>query len=227
MPALDRLDRLAEELAARGDDRQRLDVVQRARRFKRSWVDMAEALVAVRRSEVWQKWGYADFYEYCTDELQIRKATADKLTGSYFALREHAPAVLDRDGVEGTIPSIDAVDFFARALERGRDRDGAGTEAPAEVIGQLRRAVFDDATPVAVLRREFNPILHPRAEGEAELDAMLKTRNAARRIQNVLPSIEGLSKRRVSEVDAVLDGLGEDLERLIDRARARRTEKAS
>ena len=81
-----RLGDLAEALEAEGADELRVHVVRRAREFKRSWVNMAEALVEVRNRESYLDWGYEDFYSYCSLELQLKQATADKLTGSYVAL---------------------------------------------------------------------------------------------------------------------------------------------
>ncbi len=118
-----RLGDLAEALEAEGADELRVHVVRRAREFKRSWVMMAEALVEVRNRESYLSWGYEDFYTYCSLELQLKQAAADKLTGSYVALERHAPSVLKRDGLNERIPTCDAVDYFAKALQRNPSND--------------------------------------------------------------------------------------------------------
>ena len=103
-----KLDDLADMLARTGDDPERLDVVQRAQRFKRSWVDLAESLVRLRKSRAYEAWGYADLHEYCNKELAIRGATVDKLLLSFTTVERHAPEVLARDGVARDIPSSSA-----------------------------------------------------------------------------------------------------------------------
>ncbi len=219
-----KLDEIAASLADKGDDAQRLELVQRARRFKRSWVEMAEALVHVRATRAYERWGYADLYAYCQAELQIRKGTVDKLTGSFVALRAHAPEVLQRDGVAQPIPTVDAVDYFAQALRATRDGDGdaeAEPQHPPGVIAELRSAVFDDNENVVSLRRRFNPVLHPKPEGAGEVEALDKTRAAARRLENLLSECPGVTKKRVAEVQAALDHLQEDLDALVSRARDR------
>ena len=63
------------------------------------------------------------------------------------------------------IPSIDAVDFFSRAL--GSDEKPGPVrrlDAADETIEQLRSAVFDEGSNVRELRERFQPVLRPQAE---------------------------------------------------------------
>jgi hypothetical protein len=188
----DKLEQLADGLKSAGDDALRLEVVQRARRFKRSWVEMAEALVHVQDSRAFERWGYSDLHEYCAKELRIRSQTVEKLTGSYSALRAHAPEVLARDGVARTIPTIDAVDYFARALER---RGGADEIEPSsELVDDLHKAVFDEALPVETIKRKFDPLFHPhKPVTPSDLDILERTRATGRRLGLLVEECKGLS----------------------------------
>ncbi|MEM9187971.1 MAG: hypothetical protein AAGF12_02250 [Myxococcota bacterium] len=213
----ERLTALAKELSTKGDDAQRLELVQRARRFKRSWVEMAEALQYVRDSESYVRWGYESLQDYAAKELHIRAATVDKLLLSYSTVVEHAPQVLRRDGVAQTIPTVDAVDYFARALERSVAND-RGVETAPEVIDELRTAVFDDTSPLPTIRRRFNPLIDPKPEGAEEVDAINRARSASRRLRQTLPQIQTLSARRVKDVSTTLEDLEGQLERLLEKA---------
>jgi len=197
-------------------------MVQLARVFKRSWVEMAEALVQLRSSQLYLEWGYQDLYSYCALELQLRKATVDKLTGSYVALEKHAPNVLSRDGVAQPIPTCDAVDYFARALRGDPANDGGRAEVEVgpseEVIEELRHAVFEEHTPVAALRRRFNPVLHPKPEGSEALETLQKAQRASQRLAQLLPEIEGLPKSHAKALEEALTTLDADLEKLLARA---------
>ena len=215
-----RLGDLAEALEAEGADELRVHVVRRAREFKRSWVMMAEALVEVRNRESYLDWGYKDFYSYCSLELQIKQATADKLTGSYVALKRHAPAVLKRDGLNEQIPTCDAVDYFARALRKGPSNDSEEGAVDAGVVNELKHAVFEEGAPVSDLRKRFNPVLHPKPEGAEQMEAIRRATAAVRRLERMLDEIDGLrrSTRRAS-LDA-LEALREDLTELLERTKA-------
>ena len=83
MTAASDLDSLADHLAREGADALRIELVRRARNFKRTWVEMAEALVEVRDTQAYLAWGYQDLYAYCHQELLLRQPTVDKLTGSF------------------------------------------------------------------------------------------------------------------------------------------------
>jgi hypothetical protein len=210
-----KLDALAEMLERTGDDPRRLDLVQRAQRFKRSWLELAQALTRLRDSRGYEAWGYADLHEYCGKELSIKAATVDKLVLSFATVERHAPEVLARDGVARSIPSIDAVDYFSRALGSD-DRPGPfrRLDAPDVVVEQLRSAVFDDGNSVRELRERFNPVLRPKAEaGEAE-ELLHKTRATVEKLSRLLPEVEGLTQARVGRVLALLEALVRDLDEL-------------
>jgi hypothetical protein len=49
---------LAEAEEAHADDPARVELLQRARRFKASWIELAEGLSNVRRSGDFKRWGY-------------------------------------------------------------------------------------------------------------------------------------------------------------------------
>jgi hypothetical protein len=216
-----KLGELANALEARGADELRVQVVRRAREFKRSWVMMAEALVEVRNREAYVKWGYDDFYSYCGLELHIKRATADKLTGSYIALKRHAPAILKRDGLTERIPTCDAVDYFAKALQRG-DRDDAiePRAVDEDVVDELRHAVFEEGAPVTELRKRFNPVFHPKPEGAEQIEEIRRAMTTARRLEKLIEEIDGLHRPTVRATLDSLEALREDLTDLLERTKA-------
>ncbi len=225
-----KLDALEQMLERAGDDPERLDLVKRAQRFKRSWVELAEALARVRASQAYLAWGYGDLHEYCSRELAIKTATVDKLLLSLSTVERHAPEVLARDGVARDIPSIDAVDYFNRALG-SEDKPGPfrRLDAPDELVQQLRSAVFDEGNSVRELRERFDPVLRPKPEQSEKLELLRKTRSAAAKLQSLLPEVDGLTEARVGRVLAALEALLRDLDALeasASKAAARRAQRA-
>ena len=216
-----RLGDLAEALEAEGADELRLHVVRRAREFKRSWVNMAEALVEVRNRESYLDWGYEDFYSYCSLELQLKQATANKLTGSYVALKRHAPAVLKRDGLNERIPTCDAVDYFAKALKMSPSNDAEDERAVDQgMVDELREAVFEEGAPVTELRKRFNPVFNPKPEGAEQMDAIRRATATARRLERMIEEIDGLRRPTVRATLDSLEMLREDLTELLERTKA-------
>lgn len=214
-----------EQMLERGDDPQRLELVRRAQRFKRSWVELAEALASLRKNHAYERWGYGDLMDYCSKELQIRSATVDKLLLSLSTVQVHAPEVLKRDGVARDIPSLDAVDYFGRALGT-EEKPGPvrRLDASEDVIEQLRTAVFDEGQGVRELRQTFTPLLRPeRVIAHDEDDVARKAKAAAQKLLELVPNVSGVSEARVGRVIAVLEALLRDLEGLIGAPVAART----
>jgi hypothetical protein len=217
------LEALADRIEQGGGDPLRVDIVRRAQRFKRSWVELAEGLTALRKSRRYEKWGYSDLADYCQKELHIKAATLEKLVLSYGALRTHAPDVLRRDGVSREIPSLEAVDYFSRAVGIGGEGGEAGTEtrrrldAPREVLEELRSAVFDEARSVGELRKRFDPILRPKSADEDAADGLRKLKALAERLSGAVQATEGLSEKRVGRVLAVMEALVRDVDELLEK----------
>jgi len=85
----------------------------------------------VRSEELWREWGYASFERYCSEELFLRRQTAEKLTRSYGFLERHEPQVArDREG--RAVPAFEVIEVLSRAEaaggspRRGTATSGAG-----------------------------------------------------------------------------------------------------
>lgn len=220
MASSPRLDKRARALAATGADPLRVELLERARRFKRSWVEMAEALTQLRTRRSYEAWGFRDLHGYCAEELLLKASTVDKLTGSYRTLQRHAPDLLEAEAdSHRPVPSYEAVDYFARAL--GEEGHPPTPRRPPELVEELHQAVFEQARPVSSVRREFNEVLFAKSDEEAVLHTLERTSAAVRRLQDVLPTIDGLRPERISKATGALEGLKDDLDALIPSARER------
>ena len=198
MATHERLQDLEDLLASQGADRVRLELVRRARIFKRSWVEMAEGLHKVRNHQLHLDWGYKDLYSYCSQELLLTKHTVEKLLGSFGAIAEHAPQVLQRDGLDKPVPQLDSVEYFAKAL-KNHDGDFADEDRPdEEAWADLKRAVFDEDLPLNELRRTFNEQFFPKRE-ESDATIREKTRAAARRLEGLLARVKDIDGTALAE----------------------------
>ncbi|MEI7893643.1 MAG: hypothetical protein WCI05_11160, partial [Myxococcales bacterium] len=188
---------------AHDDDPVRRAVLDEARRFKASWVDLAEVLADVKAEGNWERWGFPSFEDYARRELFLRPETVDKLLGSFGFLRRTAPKVLDRDGIQDPIPSYQSVDFLKRA-EESEGVDDATRE-------EIRRRVLDDAAPLPSLAKRFRDVVapaSPRSNG---------VRGAATRLRELVAKAEGVERAVVDEVlralSRLLEALGDEAEK--------------
>jgi hypothetical protein len=190
---------LADAEAAFSDDPDRAELLRRARRFKNSWIELAEALTDAKRRALWRTWGFESFEQYAKSELHLRQETVDKLTGSYTFLQRRAPAVLQRDGVRERVPSYQAVDFLRRAEERD--------DAPREVLSELRSRVLDEAAPAATVARAYGDTVFPIDEGTKRARDVAGVKNVAKRLRELLGETRAVPRKLASEVSSALDKL--------------------
>jgi len=194
---------LADAERSHADDPERAELLARARRFKASWIELAEALTAVKRSSAWRNWGYDSFEAYAKGELRIRQETADKLTGSYTFLKRRAPGVLERDALREPIPSYQAVDFLRRAE--------ASEDAPKGTVEAIRRRVLDDAAPAATVVRAFGNVVFPLDAAQRQAREVAGLKNVAKRLRDLLSETRAVPRKLAGEVGGALERLLEAL----------------
>jgi hypothetical protein len=208
---LTKTDRQMEDrMMAVADDPLRADTLQKARAFKRTWLELAEALTRVQAMKSFEGWGYPDFDAYCRKELHLRGSTVAKLLGSYRFLETSAPRVIERarnsiDNFESPIPSLPAVEFVQKATERAA--------ADAETLETIQRVAFDEGLDAPVLARRFKDVAFP----ETDRDRHEKSRSAiaatARRLSTLLAeTVSPVPKKLAIRVEEIIGELLESIE---------------
>ena len=201
---------LAEAEEAHADDPERAELVRRARRFKTSWVELAEALTAARKHSSWRNWGYDSLEAYAKAELRLKPETVDKLTGSYSFLKKRAPAVLERDPLVDPMPSYHAVDFLRRAE--------ASEDAPPDAVEEIRRRVIDEAAPVTAVSRAYKDVVFPIDEGTRRDRDLAGLKNVAKRLRELLSETQAVPRKLAGEVTVSLDKLLARIEEKVEAA---------
>lgn len=184
----------------------RAEVVDSARRFKASWLDLARHLVRVRGEGLWQEWGYATFDAYCARELRIKKATAQKLVMSYGFLEKHEPDVLEDEDRAKKAPSFEVIEVLSKAEERGQLDD--------QTYREVREKLWERPVAPAEIKRELAkrfPEPEPEASDEPAVDLSLKRLAAqARKLARDLSGNGKIPRAVVERANA----LAEDVEEL-------------
>ena len=195
---------LADAERSHADAPERVEVLSRARRFKASWIELAEALTGVKRGTRWRDWGYDSFETYAKQELRIRPETAEKLTGSYTFLKRRAPSVIARDALREPVPSYQAVDFLRRAE--------ASESAPRDAVEEIRRRVLDDAAPVASVSRAYGSVVFPVDPEQSLAKDAAGLKNVARRLRDLLAETHAVPRKLAGEVREAVEHLLEVIE---------------
>ena len=187
----------------------RRKVLESARRFKASWVDLGRMLAQVRREEAWRGWGHESFEDYCTKELFLRRATAEKLALSYGFLERHEPELARARDVRSA-PPFEVIEVLSRAEAAGR-MDG-------KTWSQLRNGVMDGEAGRADVNRataeRFGPT--PRAPASTPEERVARIAGAARRLAEACEGdkeIPAALRRAARDLADALDRLAGDRER--------------
>ncbi len=179
---LTKTDRQMEDrMHAVSDDPERADTLLKARAFKRTWLELAEALTRANDKRLWEKWGFSDFDAYCRKELHLRGSTVAKLLGSYRFLETSAPKVIERartDHYDAPIPSLPTVEFVQRATETGA--------ADAETLRSIHRSAFEEGAEAPLLSKQFGKLAFPQTDRDRRDKLRGSIAQAARRLSALI-----------------------------------------
>jgi len=173
---------MEDRLLAVSGDPLRADTLQKARAFKRTWLELAEALTKVQAKRSWEEWGFTDFDAYCRKELHLRGSTVAKLLGSFRFLETSAPRVIERartDGFESPmIPSLPAVEFVQKATERAA--------ADPETLETIQRVAFDEGLDAPLLAKKFKDVAFPETDRERREKLRAHIAQSARKLSSLI-----------------------------------------
>ena len=189
-------------------DPERADTLSKARAFKRTWLELAEALSRCNEKRLWEKWGFSDFDAYCRKELHLRSSTVAKLLGSYRFLESSAPRVIERardDAFDTPIPSVATVEFVQKATEHG--------QADEETLQTIHRVAFEEGAEAPVLKSKFGEVVFPVSAGEKKEKLRAQITATARRLSALIAEDGApIPKQLAIRVEEVVGDLLETLE---------------
>ena len=201
------LESLEKKMEGVDENSLRYHILQNAKNFKTSWIELGRALYTVSKDKLYKEWGYSSFDIYTVREIGIRKQTAMKLVRSYYFLEKEEPLYLKKDYVESaeasSIPSYESVDVLRQAKNKKvLDEDGY-SELKKEVFekGKDARDVKQNLAVMIKQREEFAPEEARERKKDITVKRFLSTLKALKKeieILKLLPS------GTIHEMDALL-----------------------
>ena len=201
------LESLEKKMEGVDENSLRYHILQNAKNFKTSWIELGRALYSVSKDKLYKEWGYSSFDIYTVREIGIRKQTAMKLVRSYYFLEKEEPLYLKKDYVESaeasSIPSYESVDVLRQAKNKKvLDEDGY-SELKKEVFekGKDARDVKQNLAVMIKQREEFAPEEARERKKDITVKRFLSTLKALKKeieILKLLPS------GTIHEMDALL-----------------------
>ena len=176
MPKPKSLQNIEEKMVGLHSGSLRYHVLESAKNFKTSWIELGRSLYSVWKDKLYKEWGFSTFDAYTAKEIGIKKPTAMKLLRSYYFLEKEEPAYLRDDYVTSAdaakVPGYEAVDLLRKAKDK--------KTLDSEDYTKLKKDIFEDGKDVQQLKRDLTSLIKQREELEPE-EAYKKRRLATLR----------------------------------------------
>ncbi len=189
------LKNLEEKMEEVSEDSLRYHILNSARTFKTSWLDLGRALYSVWKDKLYKGWGFSTFDIYTAKEIGIRKQTALKLLKSYYFLEKEEPAYLrkvDSEPAEAaSIPNYESIDLLRLAKDKKKID-------PVD-YAHLKKEVFENGRDSREVKKDLTTLIRQREELEPEEAFQQKRAALVRRLLGTLKSI-----REEAEVTKIL-----------------------
>ena len=156
------IDRLESRMGEVPPGSLRYRVLEAAKQFKSSWIELGQYLHSVYKDKLYKDWGHSTFEIYCAKEIGIRQNTAVKLLRSYSFLEKEEPEFLkarsESDSQPAEQPSYESVNALRLAKQSER-------LAPKDYEA-LRAEVLEKGGEPDIVRKKIKYLLKPAAEKE-------------------------------------------------------------
>ena len=133
----------------------RYQILDAAKNFKSSWIQLGQFLFTAYKDKLYKDWGYLTFEAYCSKEIGIRQNTALKLLKSYSFLEKEEPEFVRPESLSerkpDRIPSVDAINTLRLAHENDRVSETQ--------YDDLRQDILEDVKEDAEIKKKVKYIL--------------------------------------------------------------------
>jgi len=185
MPKTKSIKSLEEKMEGIDKDTLRYQILENAKDFKTSWIELGRALYSVWRDKLYKGWGYGKFEVYSSREIGIRKQTAMKLLKSYYFLEKEEPGYLKSDYVEsapaGAVPTYESVDVLRLAKNK--------KILDEEDYSNFKKEVFEKGKDAREARRDLTTLIRQRQELDPEEAHQKRKFSTVKRLIGVLRSL--------------------------------------
>ena len=176
---------LEEKMEGVDKDSLRYQILQNAKDFKTSWIELGRALYSVWRDKLYKGWGYGKFEVYSSREIGIRKQTAMKLLKSYYFLEKEEPGYLKNDYIEsadaGAVPTYESIDVLRLAKNK--------KILDEEDYSNFKKEVFEKGKDAREARRDLTTLIRQRQELDPEEARKKRKLSTVKRLIGVLKSL--------------------------------------
>jgi hypothetical protein len=164
----------------------RHQVLQNAKNFKTSWIELGQSLHSVWKDKLYKEWGYVGFDAYAAKEIGIRKQTALKLLKSYYFLEKEEPSYLRKDYTDASpaskIPTYESVNV----LRQAKNKKGVDEKD----YTRLRKEVFEQGKDDRDIKKDLTALIRESRESEPQAARENRRKAAVKRLLGTLKALK-------------------------------------
>jgi len=180
------LEKIQHKMEAMDKDSLRYRILESAKNFKISWIELGRALYSVWKDKMYKDWGYNSFDIYTSKEIGIRKQTALKLLRSYYFLEKEEPEYLKSDYTESSqpasLPNYESIDVLRLAKNKKSLDEGD--------YDSLKKSVFEKGKDVREIKKDLISLIRQRQDLEPEEARAKKKLAQVKRLISLLRSLK-------------------------------------
>jgi len=203
--------RIEEKIEQTSDNPLRQRMLEAAKNFKTSWIELGQSLYSVWKDKLYREWGYNNFDAYTSKEIGIKKQTSMKLLRSYYFLEKEEPWYLQsghRDDAEtNTLPTYETIDVLRLAKNK--------KELDDQDYANFKKEIFQKGKDAGQARKELTALIRQRQELEPKEAWEERRKKTVKRFLSILKSLKEeikSSKLLSASVIKQADSLIEELE---------------
>jgi hypothetical protein len=191
------LEAIEEKMSGMDTESLRFQILNSAKNFKTSWIDLGQALYSVWKDKLFKDWGFLTFDAYTSKEIGIRKNTALKLLKTYYFLEKEEPHMVNRAYLKtkdaSMVPNYESVEVLRLAKKKQLLDESDYRRFRKDILekGRDGREVKKDLTTLIRQREELEPEDARRKKREATIKRLLASLRALKteiEVTKVLPS---------------------------------------
>ena len=163
----------------------RYHILESAKSFKTSWIELGRSLYSVWKDRLYKDWGYGTMDAYTGKEIGIRKQTAMKLLKSYYFLEKEEPQYLKQgvsDSEAANMPSYESIDVLRLAKSK--------KNLDEEDYSSLKKGIFENGKDAREAKKDLTAMIRQRQELDPEEAYQKKRLATARRFLGTLKALK-------------------------------------
>jgi hypothetical protein len=203
------LDKIQHKMEGMDKNSLRYQILESAKNFKTSWIELGRALYSVWKDKLYKDWGYNDFDTYTSREIGIRKQTALKLLRSYYFLEKEEPHYLKTDYTESVqasqLPNYESIDVLRLAKNKKSLDEGD--------YDNLKKLVFEKGKDAREVKKDLVSLIRQRQELEPQEARQERKAAQVKRLVSALKTL----KNEIEISKTLPHSLIKDLNNLINK----------